>query len=74
MIYNDLLAATNLNLHLAHMKTKKLCFQTLIPSGLQFGIYICVKLLISLCLISTSSWKITRFLKGRCNSFLYFIN
>ena len=68
LIYNDLFVATNFNPHLAHMKTKQLCFQTLIPSGLQFGICICVKRLTSLCLTSTSSWKRTRSLKGRHTS------
>ena len=70
MIYNDLFAATNFNLHLANMTTKQLRFQTRIPSGLQFGICICVKRLISLCLTSTSSLKITRSLKGRRTSSL----
>ena len=68
LIDKDLFAATNFNLHLAHMKTKKLCFRMRIPSGLQFDICICEKRLISLCLTSTSSWQITRSLKGRHNS------
>ena len=63
-------AATNSNLHLANMTTKRLRFQTLIPSGLHFGICICVKRLISLCLTSTSSSKITRSLKGKRTSSL----